>query len=304
MESLSDLPLASDGFITNEKPIEHWKRCTEAQSQWCGELSDNDQVVREMALFSKQKTISFIWESNQLEGTLPDKLTQNEVEKKLLEELIDQSSYSERTCTQSINSTHSSAIQQLVNHLHAYRILCNEDVMHSCLTEDLIKDVHKTMMQDLNTDDGEKVNAGIYRSISVHAGRHVFPSHECVPSSMIKIVADYESKASTIHDPYQLASWLFCKVVSLHPFEDGNGRLSRILWCYSLMRDGLPFPPVLTSGHRRSQKHLVMCLERDRRLSVIGHPHLTTLTVVSVDRLWKSFLSTSGVLNKAPLKVE
>ncbi len=185
----SNLQLASDTFITSEKPIQHWKRCTEAQSRWCGELSDNDQVLREMARFSKQKTVSFIWESNQLEGTLPDKLTRNEVDKHL-EELIDQSSC---TCTQS-RATHNSALQQLVNHLHAYRILCNEDVVHSCLTEDLIKSVHKTMMQDLNTDDGEKVNAGVYRIISVHAGRHVFPPHKYVPSSMMKIVADYESQ--------------------------------------------------------------------------------------------------------------
>ncbi len=111
------------------------------------------------------------WESNQLEGILPDKLTRNEVDKRL-EELIDQSSC---TCTQS-RGTHNSALQQLVNHLHAYRILCNEDVVLSCLTEDLIKSVHKTMMQD-----------------------YVFPPHKCVPSSMVKIVADYESQASTTH---------------------------------------------------------------------------------------------------------
>ena len=145
---------------------------------------------------AQQKMVSFIWESNQLEGTLPDKLTRNEVDKRL-EELIDQSSC---TCTQS-RATHNSALQQLVNHLHAYRILCNEDVVLSCLTEDLIKSVHKTMMQDLNTDDGEKVNAGVYRIVSVHAGEHVFPPHKCVPSSMMKIVADYESQASTTSRP-------------------------------------------------------------------------------------------------------
>ena len=34
------------------------------------------------------------------------------------------------------------------------------------------------------------------------------------------------------------------------------------------MQDGLPFPAVLTSGHKQSQSHLVQCLEQDRKYRV------------------------------------
>ena len=180
--------------------------------------------------------------------------------------------------TVSTDAPKPTATQQLVNHLNAYACLCNKysaTEQLPVLTEELIKHTHGViMMQGLETDDSTKVNAGVYRTMSVHAGDHLFPSHKCVPTNMARTVAEYESKVTDDHDHFQLASWLFFQVVSLHPFEDGNGRLSRLLWCYSLMRDGLPFPAVLTSGHRRSQKHLVRCLEHDRRFSVFDQPTL------------------------------
>lgn len=291
--------LANVRFITNgEEPINQWESCVKAQRKWSHQLSTNEAILTKMAYFAKQRAVHFIWECNRLEGTLPKGVTRFEAEKVLLE-ILNCDSRTKRT--QSISddlksndkNTSGSALQQLVNHLHAYRLLCEKACTTSqipTLSEELIKRTHKIMMQGLETEDGEKVNAGVYRNISVHAGRHVFPSHDCVPSNMAKIVADYESQASKTHDPYQLASWLFFQVVSLHPFEDGNGRLSRLLWCYSLMRDGLPFSPVLTSDHQRSQKHLVWCLERDRRPNVVKQPYLTTLTVVSVERVWNNFL--------------
>lgn len=119
-------------------------------------------------------------------------------------------------------------------------------------------------MCGLKNEQGLSVNAGLYRTHSVMAGNHVFPSFKCVPRNMARIVKEYNEKFTTRHDCYELASWLHYNVVSLHPFEDGNGRISRLLWCYSLMRDGLPFPAVLTSGHKKSQKHYVQCLQRDR----------------------------------------
>ena len=145
-------------------------------------------------------------------------------------------------------------------------------------------------MNGLKNEDGLSANAGSYRTISVRSGKHVYPSHACIPAEMGTIVKEYNERFSAPHDAFELAGWLFFNVVSLHPFVDGNGRLSRLLWTYSLMRDKLPFPAVLSSGHKRSQKHLVLCLERDRdRISYSSNPHISTLTVVSVFKAWQEF---------------
>ncbi|KJA16061.1 hypothetical protein HYPSUDRAFT_193694 [Hypholoma sublateritium FD-334 SS-4] len=41
-------------------------------------------------------------------------------------------------------------------------------------------------------------------------------------------------------DPFASAAWISHMFVSIHPFEDGNGRLSRILSSIPLIRNGLP----------------------------------------------------------------
>lgn len=177
---------------------------------------------------------------------------------------------------------------QLTQHLKAYIHLCESN--SPPLTEDLIKETHGIMMHGLKNEDGMSIHAGSYRTIPVHAVNHAYPSYECIPSTMAKIVTEYKERFSKPHDPFELAGWLHFNVVTLHPFEDGNGRTSRLLWCYSLMRDGLPFPVVLTSGHKKSQKHHILCLKRDEsRLLRKDNPHMTTLTIVSVFQAWQKF---------------
>lgn len=269
------------------------EKSKKAQQVWSSFLESNEEMLSN---FHTKKILTLIWESNHLEGTLPKEAKEADANEKLLK-IIETKKSSDTPCADA--SKVNKPTQQLVNHLNAYFHLCSKDSdtqQLPTLSEELIKRTHEVMMRGLETDDGTKVNAGVYRTISVHAGEHVFPSYKCVPANMARIVAEYESKASSAHDPCQLASWLFFQVVSLHPFEDGNGRLSRLLWCYSLIRDELPFPAVLTSGHRRSQKHLVWCLERDRRLSVTDQPHLTSLSVVSVQKAWDSFLDETKSL--------
>ena len=182
-------------------------------------------------------------------------------------------------------------IWPFVQHLSAYECLSDYALSSSVpLTEAMICEAHNTMMEGHQSEDDDGlVRAGSYRQIPVHAGDHCYPDYRDIPHSMSRIIYVYNERFERPHDSYELAAWLYYSIISLHPFEDGNGRLCRLLWSYSLTRDGLPFPLVMSSGHRKAQKHCVWCIVKGRKLASDSYPHLTTLTVWSAHQAWQKF---------------
>lgn len=59
-----------------------------------------------------------------------------------------------------------------------------------------------------------------------------------------------EEKKGEIH-PVSLAAHLHYKFVRIHPFDDGNGRVSRLLMNYVLFRNGFP-PVIIKSSDKRN----------------------------------------------------
>lgn len=286
MMALSSGPsMAQLRFLPNvNKPTEIWQKCMNAQDEWEKNLSLAEQKVERMKEYEKKMTIELVWLTNTLEDTLPKGLSKEKADEALTEAYDKVDEFMLRV--------EDPGVSQLLQHLKAFKYLCRKPKGADSLpelTEDLIKQTHEIMMRGLKNEQGLEINPGAYRESSVFAGFHIFPSHNCIPAAMARIVKEYNKKFSQPHDRYQLASWLHFNVVTLHPFLDGNGRISRLLWCYSLMRDGQPFPTVLTSGHKKSQNHLVLCLKRDNDFFVSNNPHLTTLTVVSVNQAWEDY---------------
>ena len=66
---------------------------------------------------------------------------------------------------------------------------------------------------------------------------------------------------SSTYNIYTKAAWLKCQFLIIHPFEDGNGRLSRILLAVMFIKSGLCiFPPLSKNGHKKSTKHYINSL--------------------------------------------
>lgn len=53
-------------------------------------------------------------------------------------------------------------------------------------------------------------------------------------------------------DTYMLAGWLMAEFVTIHPFNDGNGRMCRLLLNFVFRSRGLPFycPVAVTKKQR------------------------------------------------------
>ena len=283
-------PMEIIRYLCTDSPTKTWRSCAEYLERWKLEKLQKS-VADSMVIFRREMALNLVMCSCKLKARPPENIGQEDGKiYKLLENIYngtksykpDDSNVPE--CSEGDRYSE----RQRVQHLLAYKCLC-ESGLHEGrpLSEELIKETHETLMFKLLNDKSESIDAGTYRLCSVHVGEYVFPDASCVPENMEKIVSDYNMKFSQTHDPYQLATWLFFKVISLHPFKDGNGRLCRLLWCYSLMRDGLPFPLTYSSGHKKAYKHYVHAIEKSQTSK--DHPYLTTLTVISICNAWKYF---------------
>lgn len=106
------------------------------------------------------------------------------------------------------------------------------------LTEHTLLDLHAMILRGL--DDA---NAGRYRSIPVRisGSRVVLPNPAKVPVLMAEFFSDLASMARK--HPVELAAEAHYRLVTIHPFIDGNGRAARLLMNLILLQHG--YPPAL-----------------------------------------------------------
>ena len=121
-------------------------------------------------------------------------------------------------------------IYEVVNHEKAFRYVqkCIDEGKE--LDENIIKDIHAITMENIMT-------GGIYRSIDVYisGAQHTPPS----PNEMYRqIKMFYNDLSSSTLNPIELAAWTHAEFVKIHPFKDGNGRTSRLIMNYQLMKNG------------------------------------------------------------------
>ncbi|PAW93780.1 hypothetical protein CKK33_09845 [Mucilaginibacter sp. MD40] len=139
------------------------------------------------------------------------------------------------------------------------------------ITEADIRALHKMILVerykvDAQTADGKPttkwVEIGEYKSMANHVQTstgeiHYYASPEEVLIKMPELIEWYrqamENKA--IH-PVVLAALFHHKFVAIHPFDDGNGRLSRILMNLILMQNGFP-PAIVKMDDRKNYYSLL-----------------------------------------------
>lgn len=123
------------------------------------------------------------------------------------------------------------------------------------LTEYFIRTLHQTLLREDYTvyrqqPDGTNtsyvVHAGQYKTrpnsvITVTGERFEYASPEETPALMTDLIQWYnEAEAKGDLSPIELASLFHYRYIRIHPFEDGNGRVSRLLVNYILYRHGYP----------------------------------------------------------------
>lgn len=123
------------------------------------------------------------------------------------------------------------------------------------LTEYFIRTLHKTLLREDYTvyrqlPDGSKtsyvVHVGRYKTrpnsvITATGERFEYASPEETPALMSDLLQWYnQAETKGRMTPIELATLFHYRYIRIHPFEDGNGRISRLIVNYILYRHGYP----------------------------------------------------------------
>jgi Fic family protein len=139
------------------------------------------------------------------------------------------------------------------------------------LTESAIRELHKILLVEPYQSDAitpagisttRRIEIGTYKTTPNHVQTstgqtHFFANPEETPARMADLVHWYREERDRVDlHPIILAATFHHQFVSIHPFDDGNGRMARILMNLILMQSG--YLPVVLKLDRKSEYFLAL----------------------------------------------
>ena len=135
-------------------------------------------------------------------------------------------------------------------------MICEEaNLRDKPMSQSFIRQLHKTLLREDYTVY-RNLPGGVQTSYAIHAGqyktrpnsvitrygdRFEYASPEETPALMADLVDWYnEAEASGDYTPVELAALFHYRYIRIHPFEDGNGRIARLMVNYILARHNWP----------------------------------------------------------------
>lgn len=136
------------------------------------------------------------------------------------------------------------------------------------LTQNFIRTLHQTLLREDYTVYRDLPN-GLQTSYTIHAGQYKtrpnsvitrygdhfeYASPEETPALMTDLINWYNSEEEAGRlTPIELAALFHYRYIRIHPFEDGNGRIARLMVNYILSRHDLP---MIVVRSRKKQDYL------------------------------------------------
>ena len=134
---------------------------------------------------------------------------------------------------------------EATNHKMAIECLKGLARIKEPLTEENVKKMHAIILRSIN--DAE---AGVYRNMRVRILGAVFTPPD--PVKINRLISElFKWINSAKMHPVELAALSHYKLVRIHPFSDGNGRVSRLLMNLILMKNGFPPAVVLNTDRKK-----------------------------------------------------
>lgn len=137
---------------------------------------------------------------------------------------------------------------EVIGQAKAYDLLFEIAKNKQNVNERTILKLHRILY--CNIDEN---NAGQYRNCNVliTGSEYDLPKFDKIPQLMKNFCAEIPEKQKLLH-PVEYAAWLHERLVSIHPFIDGNGRTARLLMNLALLQAGyniITIPPVVRNDY-------------------------------------------------------
>ena len=225
-------------YLTLEKAIEAWR---EIQP-----LSEDDK-----ARLSRRFTVDFNYNSNHIEGNT---LTYGQTEILLLFGKV-------------VGEADAKDVQDMTASNVSLKMMKEEALVKEMpLTQNFIRTLHRTLLRE-DYIVHRNLPGGMTTSYTIHAGQYKtrpnsvitrygdrfdYASPEETPSLMTDLV-DWYNKAESEGklSPTELATLFHYRYIRIHPFEDGNGRIARLLVNYILTKHD--YPMIVVRSRLKSQ---------------------------------------------------
>ena len=139
---------------------------------------------------------------------------------------------------------------------------------HDLVEEDILH-LHGIILHGIDNE-----NAGLYRSVPVRISGSLvsFPNWVKIPDLMVEFL-QWIKRAMDLH-PVELATEAHFRLVSIHPFIDGNGRVARLLTNMILLMNG--YPPAII--RKRDRLTYIGSLEKAQ----LGGPKNDFLNIIAL----------------------
>lgn len=142
---------------------------------------------------------------------------------------------------------------EVVGHSNAYDFMLSK-IDSDNFAEDDIRKLHYFFYYRIDQE-----NAGIYRKVPVFVTGtdFAFPKPLEVPQRMKEFMQEVPLYKEKYH-PVEYAALIHAKLVTIHPFVDGNGRTARLLMNLALLQSGYVLtiiPPIMRSTYISTIRH-------------------------------------------------
>lgn len=179
--------------------------------------------------------------------------------------------------------------KSMVEHLetinHRDAIMFIEDMVSSKepVSEWNIKNIHSLILKEIDNK-----NAGKYRTenVVISGAKHIPSKHYEITDLMQKLIEEYTNNWIGYH-PVVRATLLHGEFVKIHPFIDGNGRTSRLLLNFELMRSG--YTPIIIKNEDRAKYYEVLDIA-NTTMNYEPFIKLVSELVIESEELWLSVL--------------